>query len=166
MTLSISAAVDHLVGLATTSVIGVTVEGQTVAVIDGWPTQIGKGSFIIGLTQPPNPAISDSDAQVDGTRSWAGLGAKQVDENYSIPCCIDIRMKGTQKQARDIASGIFDTFAPLLIADLSLGGALAQPGWAEINNLTHLPLPAGTAPELARRHLITFTVRCRSRTTF
>lgn len=159
MTLSIGPATDHLVTLAQAAVTGVTVNGQPVAVVDGQPDELTFGMFVIGLEQPPPEPAGDT----TGTRMWVGLGAKRTEEDYTIPCYIDVRIPGTQKAARDLAAQIFDAFWTGFSADLTLGGAVNI--YAEITNLTSTPSSVGTAAEPGRRQLMYFGVHCRNRTT-
>ena len=165
MSLSVGAATDRLVVLAQQSTSGVTVNGEPMVAWDGWPTSLDFGMFIIGLSQPPGD-LNEPDPAITQAQHWAGLGQMRVDEDYLIPCCIDARGLCTQKEARDIAISVFDTFGGLFVADLTLAGALKSPGMAEVQGITHNQLPVGTASERAYRHLISFGVHCTNRTTY
>lgn len=161
MTLSVGAATDQLVTLATTAVTGITVNGDPVLVSDGQPDELAFGMFIIGLSQPPPENLGDT----TGTRSWASLGALHLEEDYTIPCCIDVRVAGkVQKTARDLVEQVFNAFWTLFAADLTLAGALKGGRWAEIVNLTFTPANVGSTAEPGRRQLADFGVHCRNLT--
>lgn len=162
MTTSIGPATDYLVEQATTAVEGFTVNGgDPFLVWDGQPWEMTNGMFVIGLSSFVPPDVT---GDVDGTRSWKSLGAKQLQEDYTIPCYIDARVAGTsQKAARDLAEGVFNAFWALIAADLTLGGALGSM-WAEIDDLTETPRSLGSVEEPARATRISFGVRCRNRT--
>lgn len=160
--ISSGVAIDYLYGLAQQASAGVLVEGKPVMVVDGQPVELAFGMFVVGLTQPP----PDPAGEASGTRSWAELGAGRLQEDYTIPCYIDVRVSGAvQKKARDQALALFDAFWQLLAADLTLGGVLAGGRYAEIINLTSTPTAVGTAAEEGRRQLVTFDVHCRNLTT-
>ena len=161
MTLSVGAATDYLVQTATQAAVGITVEGQLVVVHDGEPATVTLGQFVIGLSDPPPQMAGDT----TGTRGFMGVGAQRLEEDYTVPCYIDIRVPGTvQKTARDIAVSVFDAFWPLIRADLTLGGALKGGRYAEITEVTHMASNVGTVAEPGRRHLIAFGVHCRNLT--
>lgn len=161
MTISIGAATDYLYTKAQTATSGLLVNGDPVLVIDGWPDEVAFGMFVIGLSSPP----PDGAAETSGTRAWAALGAQRTQEDYTIPCYIDIRVAGkTQKTARDISESIFNTFWALLAADLTLGGALKGGRYAEITDFNCLPGNLGTVGEPGRRQFTTFGVHCRNLT--
>lgn len=162
MTLSIGAATDYLVNIAASAVSGMTVNGQPVVVADGEPDELTFGMFVIGLDTPP----PDTSGDTAGTRAWMGLGAKRVEDDYLIPCYVDVRVAGNvQKTARDAAVGIFNAFWPLFAADLTLGGALTGGRYAEIVNYIATARSVGTVAEPGRRQFIQFAVHCRSLTT-
>lgn len=156
--ITIGAATDYIYSLAQQAVAGVTVE-KAVAV-DGWATTLYPIMFHVGLSQPPDNPIGDSTS----SRSWAALGAAAVQEDFTVPACIDVRMTGTQKQVRDIAEGLFDSFWTLLATDLTLDGLLKEGRYAEITDLTSTPSNVGTATQNGRRQLISFGVHCQNLT--
>lgn len=162
MTLSIGPATDYLYGLARQAVAGITVNGKPMQASDG-PTQAPVfGMFVIGVTEPEG----DSDTAATRTYEGQGLGLQQFQEDYIIPCYIDVRISGgAQKTARDLAETAFNNFWPLFKADQTLGGALRSGRKAEISELTESPLAVGTAAEKGRRHLIRFGVHCQNLTT-
>lgn len=154
MTLSIGPATDYLYGLAQQAVVGVTVNGKPVLVVDGWPSEVAFGMFAVGLSQPP----PDGGDETTGSRPLSAIGNLFSDEDYTIPCFIDVRVNGTvQKAARDAAESILNAFGALL--DQRLGGIL-RGGPAEIANLAYSPSNVGTAAEPGRRQLISFGVHC------
>lgn len=161
MTLTVGPATDYLVGKAQLAVTGVTVSGQPVLVVDGEPSVLAPGMFVIGASEPPTEG---SVAETVVRRDWDGLGAKRVTDEFTVPCYIDVRLAGTSaKAARDAAESIFNAFWPLIKADLTLGGALSL--FAAVNDITEQPSNLGTVAEPGRRHLIKFGVICRNQTT-
>lgn len=163
MTVSVGAATDYLYGLAQTAVAGVTVEGQAAQAHDGWPPEPVPGMFVVGMETPP-PDVGDSATHV--TREWHGIGGKRLEEDYTIPCYIDVRVEGTvQKTARDLAETIFNPFWAAIAADLTLGGVLTHGRTAQVDSLTFTPGPLGSITEPGRRQLVTFGVRCMNLTT-
>lgn len=162
MTLSIGAATDYLYATAQTTSSGITVNGHSVLVVDGWPHELAFGMFVIGLSAPPPDVAGDT----IGTRMWEGLGARHLQEDYTIPCYIDVRVPGTtQKTARDLAESIFNPFWSAITADLTLGGALKGGRYAEITDLASTPSNVGEVGDPGRRQFIQFGVHCRSLTT-
>jgi hypothetical protein len=161
VTLSVGPVTDYLVAAATTAVTGTTVSGKPVTVVDGEPSILAPGMFVIGAPEPP-PDGGQAETRV--ARAWNGLGARQVLDDYTIPCYIDVRIAGTDtKAARDAAEAIFNAFWPLLKADLTLGGALDR--ICEIPDIAAFSSNLGTVAEPGRRHLIQFGVHCRNQTT-
>lgn len=161
MTVSIGAATDYLYSLAQQAVSGVTVNGKPAVAIDGWPEELTFGMFVVGLSQPP----PDGAAETVGTRELSTIGNVWSDEDYVVPCYIDVRISGTvQKTARDLAESIFNPFCAALIADRSLGGLLQLPGFAQLSSVIASPLNVGTVAEPGRRQFIGFGVHCRNLT--
>lgn len=161
MTLSIGPATDYLYTQAQTVCAAVTVNGAQAVAVDGWPYELDWGMFVVGLSAPPPDPVGDT----TGTRSWASLGQMRLQEDYTIPCYIDVRVgEATQKQVRDLTASLFDPFWALLRADLTLGGVLGEGRYAEITDLTSTPSNVGTAAEQGRRQLVTFGVHCRNLT--
>lgn len=156
MTLSIGPAIDNLVAKAQQAVAGLTVAGQPVQVVDGEPTVVSLAMFAVGLNRPP----PEADAETAGERDLSPFGARFIDEDFFIPCFIDVRLPGkvTQKAVRDAAEAIFNAFAPLVSADQHLGGLLVGGGFAQIAAVTSTPSNVGTVAEPGRRQLITFGV--------
>lgn len=163
MTMTVGAATDYIYALAQAAVAGVRVEGQPAQAHDGFPPFPVPGMFVVGLELPP-PDLGDSATHV--TREWYGVGGKRLEEDYTIPCYIDVRVEGTvQKTPRDAAEAIFNTFWTSLAADLTLGGILTSGRLADIADLTFQPGELGTVGEPGRRQLVTFGVHCRNLTT-
>lgn len=154
---SIPAAVDYLVGLATQAVVGIP--GAVVA--DGWTDERSGAMFGVGTDAPP--FFEGESTTIEGPPSWAGLGAKRIEEDYTIPCYIYVGIGGVDNRAvRASAFSVWDAFLPLVIADLTLGGALKGGRYAEI---TTLGAQGPKTPEEAqggRYCLIRFSVHCRS----
>lgn len=161
MTLSIGPATDYLYGLAQQAVTGITVNGKAMKANDGPSLTPVYGMFVINGV--PDPEAS---ADTTETRTWPALGAQKLEEDYVIPCYIDVRVPGdTQKTARDIAETAFNAFWALVKPNMqTLGGALSS-RYAEITELTETASSVGTAAEPGCRHLIRFGVHCRNLTT-
>lgn len=158
MTISIGAATDALYALAQQAVNGVTVNGAAAVAVDGWPYDLQPGMFVIGLSQPPPDGLAETTGI--GLR-LLGINQAVFDEDYTIPCYIDVRIGGTgttQKTARDQALAIFSTFFAAFVADLTLAGAIRGP--ASVTALTATPANVGTAAEPGKRQFISFGVRC------
>lgn len=156
VTLSVGAATDSLVGLATTAVNGVTVSGKPVGVSDGWPPQPEPGMLVIGVDSPSGAA------EIPVQRDWSPIGDRHIDEDYTIPCYIDVRVPGAvQKVARDAAEAIFNAFWTQVVANPTLGGALQGTGYSALfANVRCTAANLGTVAESGRRCLITFDVHC------
>ena len=155
MTLSIGAATDYLVGLATQAANGITVEGKPVGVVDGQPVDLFPAMFVIGLSEPP----PNEQGETTGSRLSSPLGNEFVDEDFTIPCYLDVRVAGkSQKAARDAAESILRPF--LTAFDPRLGGVLVEGGNAEIPELRYVPSNVGTVGEPGRRNFTQFTVHC------
>lgn len=162
VTVSVGAATDYVYAKAQAAVVGVTVNGKPAVAIDGEPEELTFGMFVVGVTQPP----PDGAAETTGTRSWMGLGAKRLEEDYILPCYIDVRSPGrVQKTPRDIALSIFNTFWASIASDLTLGGALQGGRYAEIVDFITHAGTLGTVAEPGRRQLVMFGVHCRNLTT-
>lgn len=159
MTLSIGPATDYLITKAQTAAVGITVSGKPVLVVDGEPSVLEPGMFVIGLRTPP-PEMS---GETTGTRSQSPIGNTFADEDYLIPCYIDVRVAGTvQKTARDLAAQVFDAFWAAVLSDRSLGGLFQYP--VELGAFASVPSNVGTVAEPGRRQLITFEVHCQNLT--
>lgn len=149
---------DALVALAEQAAAGVTVNGKPVQVSDGGPDELTFGMFVVGLSDTPPEAQTDT----MGTRHRVTIGAYIVTDELNIPCYIDVIIPGrSQKAARDAASALFDEFWSLIAADPSLGGVL-EGGSAQVTSMSCLPENRGSVAEPARRQLISFVVACTS----
>ena len=70
-----------------------------------------------------------------GEQSWAGLGAKARDERIAVPCYADAYSGSTDTaERRNAAFELLTAAEDALRADPTLGGAVLQPGWAEVGN--------------------------------
>lgn len=71
------------------------------------------------------------------TQSWAGLGNKARDEQIDVPCYCDSYSGSTNWPARiDAAYTLLAAAENALRADPTLGGAIPNPGWAQISSYT------------------------------
>lgn len=155
MTLTIGAATDYLFGLAQQAVDGVMVGDKPAKAVDGEPSHPVPAMFVIGLSEPP----PNEQGETTGSRVSSAMGNEFVDEDFTIPCYLDVRVAGEdQKVARDAAESILRPF--LTAFDPLLGGVLAEGGNAEIPDLRYVPSNVGTGGEPGRRNFISFTVHC------
>ena len=70
-----------------------------------------------------------------GQQDWAGLGNRARDERIDIPCYADAYSGSTDTASRRNAAFALLTAAEnALRTDPTLGGALPQPGWAQIGS--------------------------------
>lgn len=168
MSLTIGDTTDRLYALAQTAVASVTVGGQPMVAVDGVPTELVPGMFVVGLAEPPSEAGVTADTSGSGLAlRTMGIGGLQFAEDYTIPAYIDIRIPGetVQKTARDQALAVFAAFWALFVADMdpTVTGSLASilpGGRPEIGQVISTPGNLGTATEPGRRHFISFGVRC------
>lgn len=156
LALTVGRALDYLLTGADLAVANVTVNGQSVDVVDGQALELSNQMFCLGLDAPP-PEPSGSETV---TVARITMGAYQAQEQYVIPGYIDLRIGGaTTKQVRDVAEGVFNSFWNYVAADPSLGGLLPG-GGANVTGVTESPQMVGTAAEPAARMLLTFVVTC------
>lgn len=156
LALTVGPATDKLYALAQTAVTGVTVGNFAAVACDGPAFTLENAMFIVGLDAP----VDEAGRTTSGNGAAIILGGASLQETYDVPCCVDVRLAGaTQKQVRDLAVGMFDTFLNGLMADRSLGGVLAG-GGAEIVNVAVSPFLVGSPSEPGQRCLISFAVRC------
>lgn len=161
VTLTVGPATDNIVAKAEQAAADFTVSGHPVLVVDGEPSVLMPGMFVIGASEPPTEGTI---AETAVRRDWDGVGAKRVADEFTVPCYIDVRIAGTSaKDARDAAEAIFNAFWQLYAADPLLGGVLNRV--SAVPDITEQPSNTGTVAEPGRRHLIKFGVLCRNQTT-
>lgn len=127
-------------------------------VFDGWPLDRSAAhQFVVGRSGP-----GDETTAVQGTNALLTLGAGRVNEDYEIPCYIQTFSGGTdQAEARTAALTMWDAFVSFLAADRTLGGALANAGWAEVARVNIDATPVENTAT-GRFCLLTFTIRCKN----
>lgn len=157
MSLAVGPIIDYLVAQAATAVNGITVNGQTVTVSDGPYPARTDGMFVVGLAEPTEGAPARATV-VNRQTLTMGL-PMNLSEQADIPCFIDVRLPGTQKQARDQAEAIFNAFNNMLLTDPSAGGLISG-GMAFVTAVECSPEIVGSAAASGRRYFISFTVRC------
>lgn len=152
---SIGPAFDYL--LNTLPAVLVVVDPK-VQVSEDWPDDAtAQRQFIIGRAGP-----SHGETAAVGSNALITLGAGRVDEDYDIPCFIQVISggQGDQKVCRDAAMAIWNGFVSFLARDRTLGGSLSQ--WAEIKQLQYDGTPE-TFIGAGRSALITFTISCKNK---
>lgn len=162
MSLALGPIVDYLVTQAKAAVANMTVNGDPVLVSDGPYDSRADGMFVIGLAEPEEGAVTRPTV-VNRQALTLGL-PMNLSEAADIPCFIDVRIAGTQKQARDQAEAIFNAFNNVLLADPSAGGLISG-GMALTTAAECSPSRVGSAAETGRRYFISFTVLCTDVTT-
>lgn len=154
-TSAIPGAYTHLLTLAGTATQNIA--GAVVA--DGWTDKRSHTMFGVGADVPP--FFETIATGVEGRPHWAGVGAKGVNEDFVIPCYIYLgKGAADNSTVRAAAFAIWDAFLVLLIADLSLGGALTGGRYAEIEDLNSSGPRTSSEAEGGRYCLITFNVHC------
>lgn len=77
-----------------------------------------------------SPGSEDS---ANATQEWAGLGNKARDETIDVVCYADSYSGDlTTKTRRDAAYTLLTAVENALRTDPTLGGAIPQPGWAQM----------------------------------
>jgi hypothetical protein len=124
---SIGAAIDYIVaGLPAL----LTAAIPTAQLADNEPALQSDSLVVIGRTDPENAIGSD------GTQMIVTLGANRRQEEYVIPCFVQVYRPGpAQKTARDAAITLFDVTARFIASDPTLGGALQQGRYAYIDKM-------------------------------
>lgn len=163
MTLAIGPCVEYLVVQAEAAVVGVNVNGHPVTVSDGPYRTAADGMFVIGLAEPVAAGGPARPVTVQRNAITFGL-PMNLSEQIDIPCFIDFRQPGTQKQVRDAAETAFNAFNNRLLTDPSAGGLISG-GMAFVTAVEASPQLVGTVAEPGRRYFISFTVRCTDITT-
>lgn len=158
MSSSIPAAIDYLLGLANQAAVVVAVG---TVVTDGWPDELGTSMFGVGATRPPD---TDVGTQAAGSLNYRDLGARVVDETYGVPCYIYSAAGSSQSVLRIASFALWEAFFPLLRADLTLGGALANGNnYARIADFGIEGPKSAEEAGSGRYCLLTFTVTCENR---
>jgi hypothetical protein len=157
VSLALGPIIDYLVAQATTAVSAITVNEVSVAVSDGPYDDPTFGMLVVGLAEPiegspTRPTVVNRQALTLGL-------PMNLSEQADIPCFIDVRIPGTQKQARDQAEAIFNAFNNVLLTDPSAGGLISG-GMAFVTAVEASPSRVGTPAEAGHRYFISFTVRC------
>lgn len=119
----IPAVIDALVSMLTAALPAITVyDGPWVT-----PPETTDSFITVGWTPDgENPT---------GEQAWAGLGNKARDERIDIPCYADAYSGDTATKARrDAASALLAAAENALRTDTTLGGAIPNPGWAQIGS--------------------------------
>ena len=115
---SVGAAIDYLVaGLQPL----LTAADPTAVVADNDPLVTSQSLVVVGRSDPTNATAGL------GAQMILNLGANRREEDYVIPCFVQVYRPGPkQKPARDAAITLFDVFANLIASDVTLGGVLLR----------------------------------------
>lgn len=127
---SIGQGIDYL--LATLPPLLLAVDSTSV-VVDNFPTVSSQSMVFIGRQGP------DDGQAASETRQFLVLGAGRVEEDYLIPCYIEVTRPGPeQKPARDAALALFDAFAHLMVSEagMTFGGVLQQGRIAQVRSVS------------------------------
>lgn len=109
--------------------------------------------LVVGREEPENPQSADA------ARDYIELGTGRVNETINLFCYVDCFQGGVEDQSitRRRAALIFDGVVDLIRADLTLGGALKNGRWAELEAIRLLPSRPEDVPA-GRRTVLSFTV--------
>ena len=116
----IPAVIDALVSTLTAALT------TTAKVIDGPLVTTPDGDYLTVGWTPDGQTTT-------GQQEWAGLGNKARNEQIDVPCYCDSYSGSTTVSARRNAAFALMTAAEnALRSDATLGGAIPNPGWAQI----------------------------------
>ena len=127
------------------------------SVQDGWINDMTDAMVVIGRT------AADSQGAETGSHIYQELGAGRVEEQFDIPCYVDVAVGGDQQsEARKSALAIFNAIVTFLRQDMTFGGALQNGrwGWVKDIRMDHTQDPAEASA--GRRCVIFFTLSCRN----
>lgn len=141
--------VDYLVATITAACPPPTV------VYDGFPG-LNRPDVLVSVGGSVDPTI-------DNAETWASLGAKSKDENYTVNCYVSAYVGGgeptDQKVARDAAKTAFNAIELAIRADTTLGGHVLVGGIDGVR----LEQTDDTTASDGRIAEIHFVVRCMAR---
>ena len=119
----IPAVIDALVSTLTSALSGVTV-------VDGPLINVPDGDYLTVGWTPDGETTS-------GQQDWAGLGNRARNEQIDVPCYCDSFSGSTAVSARRTAAFTLMAAAENAVRnDPTLGGAIPNPGWAQIGAYT------------------------------
>lgn len=119
----IPAVIDALVSTLTAALTGVQV-------LDGPYISVPDGDYLTVGWTPQGETTT-------GGQTWAGLGNKARDEQIDVPCYCDSYSGSTVVSARrNAAFTLMAAAENALRSDPTLGGAIPNPGWAQIGTYT------------------------------
>lgn len=117
----IPAVIDALVSTLTAAL-------PNVSVFDGPFIDTPDGDYVTVGWTPDGETTT-------GSQVWAGLGAKARDETIDVPCyCDSFSGSTTVSTRRNAAFALLSAAENAVRSDPTLGGAVLNPGWAEIGS--------------------------------
>ena len=157
-TSALSGSMDYLLSGLPAVVAAVDANG---VVSEGFPTFVPPPPapiLVVGMAHPLDATAADE------TRQYMALGSGVVEEDFTIPCYIDVAISGIDEQtnARRKACLIFDGVVDFVRADLSLGGVLRRGRFAEITDILLIATRDEEEAATGRRSIIGFRVHCRN----
>lgn len=154
---SVPAVTDRLVAIATEAT--GTLPDQW-SVTDGWPSRVAQQMFGVGTDRPPEGGEGTAHT---GAVTPKDLGARTMQEDYTVPCWIYVGGGGVNQSAMRVkAFEAWDAFLALFYADPTLGGAVG-PYPALIDQFTSESAKSPDEAAEGRYCLILFTVSVQNR---
>lgn len=130
---------------------GVVVDGPIATTIPPPPAPM----LYVGATDPMNTTAET------GAHLYVTLGGFHVDEDFEIPCFIDVSTGGLdQSQSRNTALAVLDGVVHLIGNDLTLGGILLAGRVAEITHIQMVQTDGPAESIEGRRCVVAFIVHC------
>ncbi len=134
------------------------------------PLGIVAEGYVNSAPPAPAPIVAvgtphpEDASAAEQTRQYLALGSGIVEENFMIPCYIDVEIVGIDEQtnARRKACLIFDGVVDLIRSDLTLGGNLKRGRFAELGDIRLIATAGDVEAASGRRSILTFVVRARN----
>ena len=157
-TSALSGVMDYLLAQFGTALHNVDPDG---VIDEGIPTFVPPAPHPLLIVGMPHP--EDATA-ADGLRNYFALGSGGFEEEFEVPCYIDVGVAGPLEQgtARRSALLVFDGCVDAIRADLTLGGLLKKGRWAEIPTSQLVATRDEQEATKGRRSILSFRVKCRN----
>lgn len=156
-TSALSGVIDYLMAHLPAVVQAVDPNG---IVVEGWISVVPPPPapiLVVGMVHPDDALTADQ------TRQYLALGAGNVEEDFTIPCYIDVGVGGfEQAQARKVACAVFDGVVDLIRGDLTLGGLLHRGRFAELIDIQLVGTRDPEEAQAGRRSVLSFRLRARN----
>jgi hypothetical protein len=157
-TSAVSGVMDYLLTQLPAVVHAVDTNG---VVVEGYCNQAppAPAPIVSVGTQHPDDATAGT-----GSRQYLALGAAHVEEDFVIPCYIDVEVEGIDEQstARRKVCLIFDGVVDLVRSDLTLGGNLLRGRYAQLENIRLLATAGDLEAATGRRSILSFDLSCKN----